>query len=147
MGQTELTIQYAPAVQTIKTAILQGQYEAAKGVNRIQLAVYFAIGKYISVNTRTQAWGTHALEFISNQLRRELPGLRGFSETQMKDMRRFYEAWQMLDSNSAVVTAELQSIDNVEVNNSSVASDELQDQKKTTIAIVGSEDKNSTIAN
>ena len=78
MGQTELTIQYAPAVQTIKTAILQGQYEAAKGVNRIQLAVYFAIGKYISVNTRTQAWGTHALEFISEQLRRELPGLRGF---------------------------------------------------------------------
>lgn len=53
----------------------------------------------------------------------------------------------MLDSNSAVATAELQSIDNVEVNNSSVASDELQDQKKTTIAIVGSEDKNSTIAN
>ena len=52
----------------------------------------------------------------------------------------------MLDSNSAVATAELQSIDNVEVNNSSVASDELQDQKKTTIAIVGSEDKNSTIA-
>ena len=29
------------AVADIKTAILQGQYEAAKGVNRIQLAVYF----------------------------------------------------------------------------------------------------------
>ena len=28
------------AVADIKTAILQGQYEAAKGVNRIQLAVY-----------------------------------------------------------------------------------------------------------
>ena len=35
---------YNKAVETIKTAILQGQYEAAKGVNRIQLAVYFAIG-------------------------------------------------------------------------------------------------------
>ncbi len=49
MQQTDLIIQYAPAVSAIKTAILQGQYEAAKGVNRIQLAVYFAIGKYISV--------------------------------------------------------------------------------------------------
>ena len=39
-------IKYHGAVQAIKTAILQGQYEAAKGVNRIQLAVYFAIGKY-----------------------------------------------------------------------------------------------------
>lgn len=125
MGQTELTIQYAPAVQTMKTAILQGQYEAAKGVNRIQLAVYFAIGKYISVNTRTHAWGTHALEFISDQLRRELPGLRGFSATQMKEMRLFYEGWQMLDSNPTIVIA-----GNSEKNanaNSSVATDELID--------------------
>ncbi len=123
MEQTELTIQYAPAVRTIKTAILQGQYEAAKGVNRIQLAVYFAIGKYISVNTRTQAWGTHALEFISDQLRRELPGLRGFSATQLREMRLFYEGWQILDSNSAVATAELESMEN---DNLSVVTDELQ---------------------
>lgn len=127
MGQTELTIQYAPAVQTIKTAILQGQYEAAKGVNRIQLAVYFAIGKYISVNTRTQAWGTHTLEFISEQLRRELPGLRGFSATQLREMRLFYEGWQMLDSNSSVATDELQNTDTQGDTNSSVATDELID--------------------
>lgn len=127
MEQTELSIQYAPAVRSIKTAILQGQYEAAKGVNRIQLAVYFAIGKYISVNTRTQAWGAHALEFISEQLRRELPGLRGFSATQMREMRLFYEGWQMLDSNSSVVTDELQMTDNLDSTNSSVATDELID--------------------
>ena len=30
---------YRPAAEIIKAAILQGQYEAAKGVNRIQLAV------------------------------------------------------------------------------------------------------------
>lgn len=98
---------YHDAVQTIKQAILQGQYEAAKGVNRIQLAVYFAVGKYISMHTRKDKWGTHALEFISAQLRRELPGLRGFSETQMKDMRRFYEQWTVLDAKSSVATAEL----------------------------------------
>ena len=140
MGQTELTIQYAPAVQTIKTAILQGQYEAAKGVNRIQLAVYFAIGKYISVNTRTQAWGTHALEFISEQLRRELPGLRGFSATQMKEMRLFYEGWQMLDSNPTIAIVE-DADKNVSVN-SSVATDELQctdTQNNTNSSIVTDE--------
>lgn len=120
-------IKYNDAVQAIKTAILQGQYEAAKGVNRIQLAVYFAIGKYISVNTRTQAWGSHALEFISGQLRKELPGLRGFSETQMKEMRLFYEGWWMLDCNSSVVTDELQCAENQIATNSSVATDELID--------------------
>ena len=65
------------AVADIKDAILQGQYEATKGVNRIQLAVYFSIGKYISRHTRKGVWGTGALDAISNQLRRELPGLRG----------------------------------------------------------------------
>lgn len=79
------------AVADIKEAILQGQYEAAKGVNRIQLAVYFGIGKYISQHTRKGVWGTGALDTISNQLRRELPGLRGFSSTSLKKMRLFYE--------------------------------------------------------
>ena len=33
---------YTEAAETIKTAILQGQYEALKGENRIQLAVFTA---------------------------------------------------------------------------------------------------------
>ncbi len=113
-------MQYNDAVNAIKTAILQGQYEAAKGVNRIQLALYFAIGKYLSQHTRKGVWGEGALAAISEQLRKELPGLRGFSETQMREMRLFYEAWKSLDSNSSVSTDEL--IDC----NSSVATDELQ---------------------
>lgn len=36
-----ISAMYAEAAETIKTAILQGQYEALKGENRIQLAVYF----------------------------------------------------------------------------------------------------------
>jgi len=118
-------IKYSDAIKAIKTAILQGQYEAAKDVNRVQLAVYFSIGKYISEHSRNNAWGSHALEFISEQLRKELPGLRGFSETQLKDMRRFYEAWIMLDANSAVVTAELQQSENEDIANSAVVTAEL----------------------
>ena len=95
------------AVADIKEAILQGQYEAAKGVNRIQLAVYFGIGKYISQHTRKGVWGTGALDTISNQLRRELPGLRGFSSTSLKKMRLFYENWIMLDVNSSVAKDDL----------------------------------------
>lgn len=118
------------AVADIKEAILQGQYEAAKGVNRIQLAVYYGIGKYISLRTRKGGWGTGALEIISNQLRKELPGLRGYSPTQMKEMRLFYEAWIMLDANSSVATDELEKSANehveIEPYNSSVATDEIQ---------------------
>ena len=90
------------AVADVKEAILQGQYEACKVVNRIQLAVYFGIGKYISQHTRKGVWGTGALDTISNQLRRELPGLRGFSATSLKKMRLFYEHWAFLDAKSSV---------------------------------------------
>ena len=95
--------------------------QAFFALNRIQLALYFAIGKYLSQHTRKGVWGEGALAAISEQLRKELPGLRGFSETQLKDMRRFYEAWDMLDSNSAVAAAEFISC------NSAVATAELQD--------------------
>ena len=108
MEENKLTT-YKPAAETIKLAILQGQYEAAKGVNRIQLAVYFSIGKYISLNSRKGKWGTGALEAISQILRKELPGLRGFSASNMKNMRLFYENWQILDPNSSVITDELES--------------------------------------
>ena len=44
----------------------------------------------------------------SKNLHKELPGLRGFSPSAIKNMRAFYEAWQGLDINSATVAAELE---------------------------------------
>ena len=79
MEQKNAITLYESAAETIKTAILQGQYEALKGENRVQLAVYFGIGKYISLNSRNGVWGTGALAAISERLRKILPGLRGFS--------------------------------------------------------------------
>ena len=108
----KMTQELRQAVADIKAAILQGQYEACKGVNRIQLAVYFGIGKYVSQHSRKGTWGMSALEVISNQLRRELPGLRGYSATSLRNMRKFYENWIMLDGNSASALAELQGADN-----------------------------------
>ena len=103
----EALIPLSQAVETIKTAILQGQYEAVKDVNRVQLAVYFAIGKYLSKNTKRFAWGTSVMDKISEQLRKELPGLRGFSSSNLYEMRKFYEAWNMLDTDFPVTTGEI----------------------------------------
>ena len=84
---------YTNAVCTIKQAILQSQYRAAKLVTGEQLSLYFGIGGYVSANSREGTWGTGAIDRISEQLRRELPGLRGFSASSIKDMRAFYEYW------------------------------------------------------
>ena len=114
-------IPLSQAVETIKTAILQGQYEALKGTNRIQLAVYFSIGKYLSKNTRRLSYGEGGLKAISDQLHRDLPGLRGYSATQLNEMRRFYEAWQMLDAKDSSVTTDKSGKQEL-----SVATDKLQ---------------------
>lgn len=110
MEQNNNIALYETAAKTIKTAILQGQYEALKGENKVQLAVYFGIGKYISANSRSGRWGTGALAVISERLRKILPGLRGFSATQMKEMRLFYEGWIVLDDKSSVMTDDLESV-------------------------------------
>lgn len=102
-------IPLSQAVEAIKTAILQGQYEANKAVNRIQLAVYFAIGKYLSMNTRNLEYGSGAIKAISDRLYKELPGLRGYSETSLKNMRKFYDNWKMLDADTSVATDDSQS--------------------------------------
>ena len=45
-------ITLSQAVETIKTAILQSQARAARNVSANQLALYFSVGGYISLNTR-----------------------------------------------------------------------------------------------
>ena len=84
---------YAEAVEVIKEAILRSQYRAASSANKEQLSLYYGIGCYVSKNSRNGFWGKGAIETISQQLQKELPGLRGFSAANIKFMRQFYEAW------------------------------------------------------
>ena len=88
---------YDEAVKIIKTAILQSQYDAARSVNEKQLMLYYGIGKYISLNSGKGFWGKGAIDAISEQLDRELPGLKGFSARNLRNMRTFYEEWSILD--------------------------------------------------
>lgn len=72
-------MQYTHAVDVIKQAIEQSRYRASKSVNSEMLSLYYGIGKYVSENTRNGAWGTDAIRQISKRLRKELPGLQGYS--------------------------------------------------------------------
>ena len=85
---------YREAVKTIKEAILRSQYRAATSVNKEQLSLYYGIGRYVSKNSRIGFWGKGVIEQISSLLQKELPGLRGFSTSNIKNMRVFYEEWE-----------------------------------------------------
>lgn len=105
-------IDYNDDVQLIKEAILHSQYRAAAGSNAVQLGLYYGVGRYVSSRVRSGAWGEGSLKAVSAQLRKELPGLRGFSERNLYYMKTFYEEWSPFlgaGSNSAVAIAELPS--------------------------------------
>ncbi|WP_269241527.1 DUF1016 N-terminal domain-containing protein [Flavobacterium limnophilum] len=87
---------YLQAVQQIKTAILRSRYEAAALANKELLKLYFGIGQYVSFHSRNKNWGKGAIDSISNLLQQELHGLRGFSASNIKNMRAFYEEWEFM---------------------------------------------------
>ncbi|MDQ5930557.1 MAG: hypothetical protein QG594_2345 [Bacteroidota bacterium] len=94
--QTQGENNYLQAVQQIKTAILKSRYEAAALVNTELLKLYFGIGQYVSFHSRNKNWGKGAIDSISNLLQQELHGLRGFSASNIKNMRTFYEEWEFM---------------------------------------------------
>lgn len=118
---------YNIAIQTIKEAILRSQYQAAKLVNREMLSLYYGIGRYISANSRGGFWGTGAIKTISERLRKELPGLKGFSQTNLKYMRIFYEEWSPIieakNHKSSAVADEINTDSLLPVKSSTTADD------------------------
>ena len=119
---------YMTATEQIKEAILSSQYKAAKQVNAVQLSLYYGVGRYVSQNTRKGVWGTGAIKAISEQLHKELPGLRGFSERNIKNMRAFYEEWQGLDTNLETTVSKFQMSDNKGLINSAATAAEMPEQ-------------------
>ena len=101
-----LSAELRKAVQDIKQAILRSQYDAAKATNAVSISLNYGIGQYVSVHSRNGYWGKGAVESISEQLRKELPGLRGYSAANIKFMRQFYETW-CVDLKSLTAVSEI----------------------------------------
>ena len=114
---------YTEVIKTIKNAILKSRYRAAALANRELLSLYYGIGKYISENSRTGFWGSHAIETISEKLQQELPGLRGFSAANIKKMRLFFEQWCEYFENRSLSANDLELMNNIIINRSLTVND------------------------
>jgi predicted nuclease of restriction endonuclease-like (RecB) superfamily len=106
MGDSKIFV-FGDATAIIKDAIARSRYQAAALVNKELLSLYYGVGKYISENSRSGYWGQGAVKWLSESLQRELPGLRGFSESSIKRMRQFYEEWQPIFANRPTLSDEL----------------------------------------
>jgi predicted nuclease of restriction endonuclease-like (RecB) superfamily len=135
-------IKYQGAVRKIKNAILLSRYQAARLVNREQLLLYYSIGQYVSVNTRSGKWGTGAIDEISRQLQLELPGLRGYSASNIKNMRIFFEKWvDIIDRNRQLLTDDLRDAD--DDSNRQLATGDLADSEIIEICHISGDQLNN----
>jgi predicted nuclease of restriction endonuclease-like (RecB) superfamily len=79
----------------VKEQIVRSRYLAARLVNREQLLLYFMVGKRLSEKVASEKWGTKVIEQIAVDLQKELPGLKGFSFRNLKNMRQFAEEYSL----------------------------------------------------
>lgn len=88
---------YLEFISSLKKEIINSRYQAARLANREQLFLYYKTGRLLSEKVKAQKWGTKVLEQIAADLQRDLPGLKGFSVTNLKKMRQFYEAYATME--------------------------------------------------
>lgn len=88
---------YIEFIQSLKQEIVNSRYQAARLANKEQLLLYYKTGKMLSEKVKAQKWGAKVLEQIAVDLQSNLPGLKGFSFTNLKKMRQFYQAYPDLE--------------------------------------------------
>ncbi len=108
---TETT--YNHFIIEVKNQIVHSRYLAARLVNREQLLLYFIIGKRLSEKVASEKWGTQIIEQIAIDLQKELPGLKGFSYRNLRNMRQFADEYSSI-AIWQTASAQLQSADNQE---------------------------------
>ncbi|HLC83043.1 MAG TPA: PDDEXK nuclease domain-containing protein, partial [Bacteroidia bacterium] len=90
-------ILYTKFIHQLKEEILKSRYIAAKLVNKELLVLYYKIGKLLTDKTTNANWGAKVLENISADLQREFPGLRGFSRSNLANMKQFYGYYSTIE--------------------------------------------------
>jgi predicted nuclease of restriction endonuclease-like (RecB) superfamily len=106
---TETT--YNHFIIEVKNQIVHSRYLAARLVNREQLLLYFIIGKRLSEKVASEKWGTKVIEQIAVDLQKELPGLKGFSYRNLRNMRQFADEYLPSPIGQSI-TVQLQNTDN-----------------------------------
>jgi len=90
--------EYIEFITDIKSSIIRSRYKAASLANREMLLLYYYTGFKLSDKIKKSNWGTGVIRNISDDLQKELPGLRGFSYRNLQNMKQFFEEYELLQN-------------------------------------------------
>ena len=83
--------EYKNWILGIKKQIRSAQIKASIAVNEEMLLLYWNIGKDISLKQLDSKYGSHFYETLSKDLRAAFPNAQGFSERNIRYMKKFYD--------------------------------------------------------
>src|SRR5262249_46555143 len=84
---------YETFLGELKDRIKTAQLRASIAVNRELVLLYWQTGRDILARQKEHGWGAKVIDRLSHDLRREFPGVEGFSPRNLKYMRAFAQAW------------------------------------------------------
>src|SRR5262245_31421390 len=84
---------YEAFLGELKERIRTAPLRASIAVNRELVLLYWQTGRDILARQKKHGWGAKVIDRLSQDLRREFPGIEGFSPRNLKYMRSFAEAW------------------------------------------------------
>ncbi len=82
--------EYRDFVDEIKQRVRSSQYAALKAVNKELITLYWDIGQRIAEKQKALGWGRSVVVNLAKDLRLEFPGVQGFSDRNIWNMRNFY---------------------------------------------------------
>jgi predicted nuclease of restriction endonuclease-like (RecB) superfamily len=83
------SVEYTLWLKEIKEKVKETQVRTALAANKELIGFYLELGSIIS--RKQVAWGSKLLERLSSDLRKEFPGIQGFSVTNLKYCRLFFQ--------------------------------------------------------
>ncbi|RYY54487.1 MAG: DUF1016 family protein [Chitinophagaceae bacterium] len=92
----ETSMSYLTLIQDLRKRINESRYNAARLANREQLVLYYNVGMMISDKVDKEAWGQNVLNQIATDIQAALPGVRGFSARNLRNMRQFHAEYKSL---------------------------------------------------
>jgi len=92
-AEDNLPPEYRGFLSEVKERIRSAQYAALKAVNVGLVTLYWDIGQMIVERQEQAAWGKSVVEHLSRDLRREFPGIAGFSVQNLWYMSQFFREY------------------------------------------------------
>ena len=84
---------YQSLLTNIRARIRSAQIKAALSANAEMIILYWDIGKLIHQQQIEQGWGATVTSRLANDIKNELPEIKGFSERNLQFMVQFFKEY------------------------------------------------------